>query len=308
MKALQAEEQGDLNRAVEYLDKYLSDVPKEPTVLAMKGACLLRLSRFQEACDAFSIAISLTPDRADFYRDRSTAYQALQQYEKSLSDINFAISREPDNVENYRSRALLYGAMKSHGKAVKDLDLVLARTPRDALAYAMRGASYEQLEDYPRALADLETVVRLLNDGGLAKEAQEFEVEVERLRSKLPKREGSVAPEQVTLFRTMLSHDYYARAAQNIPQNEIVVALVACSDGEIANFLRRKQKELFGGKGIPLSLSTEESKEIELYQTALRAEVFRKMNNSESLTIDEMVLQVATPEQLFAYRRRLLER
>jgi regulator of sirC expression with transglutaminase-like and TPR domain len=76
--------------------------------------------------------------------------------------------------------------MERYDEAVKDFDFVLASKPREAYVYAMRGGCYERLEKYPQALADFEAVVRLLNEQGQLREAQEFDIAVQRIRSRLP--------------------------------------------------------------------------------------------------------------------------
>ena len=145
--------------------------PKYVMARVKLGLALARQGRIDEAAknsglalDNYTEAIELTPDDAETYFNRGTAYEILEQYDSALNDYTKAIELKPKYVEAYSNRGLAYQHLGRHELALSDFDRAIELRPDYADAYFNRGITYQKLGKYQLALDDYDRAIELKPD------------------------------------------------------------------------------------------------------------------------------------------------
>jgi tetratricopeptide (TPR) repeat protein len=121
----------------------------------VEAANLFGRSRWQDAINKLSQALSLDPDYVGSYFLRAIGYFQLKKYDQALADLNKGIGLAPDNEGLYFFRGLTYyvqGALLH--RALADLNKTIEIAPHNAQAYYLRGAVYRSQGQCDRAKRD----------------------------------------------------------------------------------------------------------------------------------------------------------
>ena len=114
-----------LNRfedAMNDLDKCSSLRPHYPDIYYVKGLINYRLKRFNEAIKNFNIAIELESDSQILYRyydGRGGAYMRLKKYDEAMIEFKKAISINPNRGEFYNNLGWIYFIKSNLEKAIE---------------------------------------------------------------------------------------------------------------------------------------------------------------------------------------------
>jgi tetratricopeptide (TPR) repeat protein len=82
-----------------------------------KGKVLVKLERYDEAIEAFDLAIKYKPDFAKaYYNKGNTLSRYLNRYQEAIDAFDLAIKYDPDDVEAYYNKGL---ALKSLGRTAE---------------------------------------------------------------------------------------------------------------------------------------------------------------------------------------------
>lgn len=115
-----------------------------------------------EAIDAFTNAISLTPNLLRAYLFRGIIYQEKRMYSESIEDYNKVIAIKPTSNEAYLAycyRAGIFRISQDHDLAIKDLAKAISIKPKYAMAYLERGQTYRDKGQYDKAIKDFSTTI-----------------------------------------------------------------------------------------------------------------------------------------------------
>ncbi len=85
---------GDVEEAEAAFERALAVQPSDFWPNFHQGVCAFRLGRFQDAVNAFRVAIALAPDRAEGYYNRALAYSALGR--PSLASLDYDRAHQLD--------------------------------------------------------------------------------------------------------------------------------------------------------------------------------------------------------------------
>jgi tetratricopeptide (TPR) repeat protein len=132
-----------------------------------KGYALGIAGRNQEAMEAFSRAIELSPKDAEAYSNRGAVYGKLGDHKQAIRDHDRAIELNPKLAAAYNNRGSAYADLGNHRRAIKDFDRAIELNTKYEWAYANRGIAYHNLGDHKQAIRDYDRAIEL--DPGFAK-------------------------------------------------------------------------------------------------------------------------------------------
>jgi serine/threonine protein kinase/TolA-binding protein len=102
---------GDEERALAEFRRAVREEPQEFWANFYRGRCAYRLGLYEEALNAFSVCVALSPDQAECFFNRALVLTALHQTEEALLDYDRALKLDPTltaaaaNRQALRSRA-----------------------------------------------------------------------------------------------------------------------------------------------------------------------------------------------------------
>jgi serine/threonine protein kinase/Flp pilus assembly protein TadD len=110
-----------LSQALTELDRALFLNPQEFWASFYRGQCCYRLQRYQEAVDAFSTCLALTPTSAPCFYNRALAETALGKTERAMLDYDRALQLDETLAVATLNRGILHYNEKRYPAAQVDL-------------------------------------------------------------------------------------------------------------------------------------------------------------------------------------------
>ncbi|MBL8148412.1 MAG: tetratricopeptide repeat protein [Blastocatellia bacterium] len=87
---------GNLNKALESIEKAIELDPSMPQSYKLKGDILVQSTRYKDATENYAKAIELDQNYLQAYKPLAKAYEQLKQYDKVVEIANKALSKEED--------------------------------------------------------------------------------------------------------------------------------------------------------------------------------------------------------------------
>jgi len=137
-----------LDLADENLDKY----PHGHQIQGLRGKIFLTLGDYNTAVSAYSKAIQIKNDQAEYYIERSEAYSRTEKYDKAVLDLDWAIRLMPENFALYLKRNDLHIKRNDYSKALRDIDFYHTYFPNDSQVQYQYGMTYYYQGSYLKAL------------------------------------------------------------------------------------------------------------------------------------------------------------
>jgi tetratricopeptide (TPR) repeat protein len=103
--------QGEYNEAVKGLSA---------TDWFEKGYAYHEAKEYQDAINAYTKAIELSPKNPVGYYNRGIAYRELGNYNQAIADYTNAIKLDHKDALTYKSRGSAYGLLGNHNQAIAD--------------------------------------------------------------------------------------------------------------------------------------------------------------------------------------------
>ena len=136
------------------------------------GAWLMA-GQAQQAFDAGTAALALTPDDADLLVDRAVAAAALNRFDAALTDLTHALEIDPNRAEVLVLRAAAWRHLGQLGLAEEDVDRAIAIDPDNAEAMLERGILRQRHDDPAGAREDWERAIVLAPNSATADLAEQ---------------------------------------------------------------------------------------------------------------------------------------
>lgn len=113
--------QGQTTQALEEVDRFLADKPKDAQGRFLKGTILVELGRDKEAISIFNKLIEDYPDLPEPYNNLAVIYAQQKQYEKAKRALEQAIRTHPAYATAHENLGDLYArlASQAYGKALQ---------------------------------------------------------------------------------------------------------------------------------------------------------------------------------------------
>lgn len=160
--------EGEYEKSLEYIEKYLKENPGDPMAYNNKGAALIQLKRYQEALPVLTHAMTVDPNNSHAFYNRGTAYNFLSQYGMALGDFDMAIALAPGISDYYHNRGNSYHFMTIYHEAITDYTMAIQLAPEFPNTYLSRAASYYKMHQYGKATEDCNKTIELKPDHGYA--------------------------------------------------------------------------------------------------------------------------------------------
>jgi tetratricopeptide (TPR) repeat protein len=168
-RALNYEALGDVEKALELLDKIIEEYPNEQSALITKGDILREQGKYEEAAAAYSRAIErigkLRASNWPLLYARGICYEREGDWDKAESDFLHALTLEPNqpDVLNYLAYSWLV-MNKNIIKAREYLDIAVEMRPDDAHIIDSAGWAYYLSGDFNKAVEYLEKAAGIMPD------------------------------------------------------------------------------------------------------------------------------------------------
>jgi len=155
---------GNLERAVELIDRAVRINPKIAATDPYRGAALNRLNRHQEALAVCDEAIRLKPDFAELHYNRGNALYGLGRLADALVSYDKAIRLRANFAEAWSNRANALQGLGRFEDALFNSNKAIALKPDYAQAHYNRGNALYDLGHFAEALAGYDAAIALKPD------------------------------------------------------------------------------------------------------------------------------------------------
>lgn len=139
MLAVMALQAGQLQQAIDWINKAIALAPQNPSFHFNKGNVLLESKQPQQALASYDKALSLQPGNVQAHNNRGNALKDLQRFEEAVASFGQAIALEPQHAKAYLNRGNVQLALKQHTAATASFDQAIGLLPGYAEAHAGRG-------------------------------------------------------------------------------------------------------------------------------------------------------------------------
>ena len=110
-----------------------------------EGVYFYDAGKYQQAIEAYDIAIRLNPGYVEAYNNRGSAYYDLKAYTRAIEDYNRAIDLNSRLAIAYGGRGLAYYSLNNYQRAIQDFDYALRLDPGDNWFKSEREDAYRKL-------------------------------------------------------------------------------------------------------------------------------------------------------------------
>ncbi len=161
-----SKEYGRALTAADLAIKYLPKKDEEYTVLAYmtRAAVYMNLEDTVNALSDYESAIRLYPSKTDGYESRGQIYFEQEKYDLSDADYRMIVKLDPGNTIGYMGLGRNALMQKRWEEALKHFDYVLKLDDSYVSAYSFRAEVYSALEKWNEATDDLLSAMKLKYD------------------------------------------------------------------------------------------------------------------------------------------------
>ena len=165
-RAQEEVENGDIEQAIEFYNKELSDNPKNAyahlAIAALKADC----KDFSEGLTAVNKGIKLLPKKekgllSSAYLLRGTIYLSIGDSIVALDEYNLALKTDSQNKDGYEKRGQLLFDLGKTDESNADYNKLIELNPADYMGYMGLGRNAKVSEDYPTAIKNFSKVIKL---------------------------------------------------------------------------------------------------------------------------------------------------
>lgn len=119
------------------------------------GNLYYSMSQFQLAVDAYTKAVELEPQEAQYYVQRADAFRELKNYAAAFKDYEKGIQLANGYYSwAYENRGIAWFELNNYSKAVGDFTRAVEINPERYVSFHMRGRIYLRLLAYHNAIDD----------------------------------------------------------------------------------------------------------------------------------------------------------
>ena len=169
MRGVEAINNSNPEEALEYLNKELSENPKNGYAYAWIGVVRDYKSEYGRALTAINQALKLLPKKDKEYMSfahslRANVYLNLGDTISALNDYGSAIKYTPDDEELYEKRAQVYFELRKYDLADKDYSHIMSLNQGSVMGYMGLGRNANAQNKFEDAIAQFDYVIKLASD------------------------------------------------------------------------------------------------------------------------------------------------
>lgn len=165
-RALEAIQEDEIEKGLEYLDKELNDNPKNGFAYGLLAMVKNQQEEYGAALGAADKALKYLPRKEKkhvylTYNTRAQIYCALEDTIKALADYATAIKISPEEEAAYEARAQIYYEQKKYDLADADYRKIIANNQGVVLGYMGIGRNRSAQNKWDEAIEQFSYVVKL---------------------------------------------------------------------------------------------------------------------------------------------------
>ncbi|QGJ71798.1 Hypothetical protein PBC10988_35070 [Planctomycetales bacterium 10988] len=161
---LQGRELVEVGRFEEARDAYTLALENDPQLwpaYQKRGELAAALGDFDSAAKDFSAALRIESELSVLYLDRAYAYSQLGNFPQVVEDCNAALDLDCFSVDGLNLRGLALSFLQEHRRAIQDFTTALRLDPSQVAIFSNRAFSLLALGAYQEAIADCNRAIRL---------------------------------------------------------------------------------------------------------------------------------------------------
>ena len=161
-------EAGKYEEAIAELTEVLTLRPEEAICYLQRSLAYAEQQRPTEAIADCNRALMFLPNSATPYFFRGSAWRSSGEFSRAVADFSKALELDADNTDVIYNRGLAYNDCNKSHEAIVDFDRAIEREPERPEIYSDRGLAYMYLGEYDRAFTDYTRALSLKPDYSVA--------------------------------------------------------------------------------------------------------------------------------------------
>ncbi len=161
---IQAYDNGNYSKAIEYCDKILSKNPDDFNALAYKGSSLAYLENYEDAIVNLKKAEKIDSDAGLYFEIGYTDYE-LQNYSEAIAYLDKAIALDIKYIDAYIFKAYSLVALEMYDEADICADKIQNFYRDNTYAYNILGLTHTYRENYDQAIENFEKAIKFYDEG-----------------------------------------------------------------------------------------------------------------------------------------------
>ena len=165
-KGMEALDNKDLEKALEYFSICVNNDPKNASNLYMRSLTFLHLQQLGNALADINNALKYynkkfdkTPHR--IYRTRAAIYYDLEEYQNAIDDCTTALKYLPNDRDCLFQRAKIYYQIENYEASNKDFTTILKNDETDVVALTGIMRNYLNTQNYDQVIELASKAIRL---------------------------------------------------------------------------------------------------------------------------------------------------
>jgi len=159
--SLELTDQGDYDKAIEYLDKAIELDPNFSIAYYNRGRNHDRKYYYEDAISDYSRAIELDPEYAWAYVNRGWVYKQMGQQDQAIRNFTKGIELDPSDKLAFYDRGDIFLYQGEYELAVEDYTKAIKIDPDYKEAIFNRAIAYAELDQSKDTIKDLERAIEL---------------------------------------------------------------------------------------------------------------------------------------------------
>jgi len=153
--------QGQLEEALNALEKALELDPEYVDAWNGKGIVLDDLGRYEEAIEAYDKALALDPEFAYAWNNKGNALGNLGRYEEAIEAYDKALALDPEYADAWYNKGIALGNLDRYEEAIEAYEKALALDSGYVAAWNNKGNALYNLGQYEEAIEAYEKALAL---------------------------------------------------------------------------------------------------------------------------------------------------
>lgn len=168
-RALKAHQEGDLNAAMEYYQKFLKVAPREYNALQLLGGVYHAKGDNVTALKYLQASLNIKPEQPQVMLNAATCQRQLQDYPGALATLSKLIRRDSANFGAFKCRMFVLVEMGDYEKAYQELNTQIHKFPGHYELYNLLGAVASECEHYEKAIRAYQKALKIRPNSDVAR-------------------------------------------------------------------------------------------------------------------------------------------
>jgi tetratricopeptide (TPR) repeat protein len=152
---------GAIRKALPLLDQATQMNPRDFFAWFIKGECHESIEQYAQAEAAYSVCVSIRPEKEGTWFNRGYARLMQQRFQPALDDFDQVLHLKPSCTDAFINRALARQGLGDFSEAIRDFTRAIQLEPARTQAYFMRALARERIGDRAAAREDRRAGMRL---------------------------------------------------------------------------------------------------------------------------------------------------